>query len=124
MRFLPGRIRHLASITWWGQSSLVGLQLPLGCWGGVDVPWGAFGYRAETARAVALRLCVLSLGCPQALWRLGPLVLHPPAAPETCSLQKVPQTAIPVWAIPCLHKATPGPYGASQVNGFPTGTFF
>ena len=62
------------------------------------------GYRAESARAVALRLCVLSLGCPQALPCLGPLVLHPPAAPETYSLQKVPQIDIPVWAVLCLHK--------------------
>ena len=67
----------------------------------LEVP---LGYRAESARAVALRLYILSLGCPQALPGLSPLVLHPPAAPETYSLQKVPQIDIPVWAVLCLHK--------------------
>ena len=70
-------------------------------WTCLGVP---LGYRAESARATALRLCILSLGCPQAMQCLGPLVLHPPAAPETYSLQKVPQTDIHVWAVLCLHK--------------------
>lgn len=105
-------------ITWWGQSCLWGAGEVWMCLG---VP---LGYRAESARAVALRLCILSLSCPQALQCLGPLVLHPPAAPETYSSKKSLRLTPLCGLSSASTRATPGPYGASQVNGFPTGTFF
>ena len=79
MRFLPGKIQRLASITWWGQSSPVGSQLPLRCWGGVDVPWGAFGVQGWVCKS-----CGLEAVRPVPRLPTGPAVPRSPCPSSSC----------------------------------------